>query len=90
MKTFFFTFGVGSPLAKCFVRVQKETEELARLQMYEWFTTHWASIYPEDGFAEGVAKYGLIEIPVPKDVGVRLMTNHDELHPQVREKLHGN
>jgi hypothetical protein len=90
VETYYFTFGCGSPLANCYVKVEAEQEEIARLQMYCWFTTHWASVYrSEEGFKQGVEKYGLTEIKVPKSASVRLMTNHEEIRPEIMDKVYG-
>jgi hypothetical protein len=83
MKTWYFTFGVGSPLANYFVRIKAADEEAARLQMVVWFTRHWASCYDKRGWGEDgetqAEVYGLTELRVPKNASVRLKTNEDEL-----------
>lgn len=88
MRKFYFTFGSGSPLANTFVCIEAADEMVARLQMNCWFTSHWASCYPEDRWGDQATRYGLTELRVPRSASVRLMTNREDIDPAIMDAVY--
>ena len=48
LKTFYFTFGCGFPLADFVQVVRAPSEPLARVGMYRFYCDRWCSVYGED------------------------------------------
>lgn len=57
---YYFTFGIGHPLGKCYIKVTS-TYEGARLLMTEYFGTAWGFQYRSKSLA-GVDKYKLFAL----------------------------
>lgn len=87
MSAWCFTFGCGSPLARYYVEIEAPSEHVARLQMFAWFTQHWAGCYPAETFARQIAEHGYQRLDIPPDASLRLKTNFDELPLEVLNEV---
>lgn len=63
MKDYIFTFGYGTNLAGCFVRIPAESSEEARTKMFDHYGPRWAFQYDSEEQA-GVQRYNLTEVPL--------------------------
>lgn len=50
MKSYFFTFGFGTPYRDCYVEILAENEDEARVAMVEAHGTKWSFQYEADKF----------------------------------------
>lgn len=79
MTDFYFTFGVGSPLANYYVRITAVDETAARCLMAALFSGHWCGCY-----TNFTPKHGEQELTrVNRQASVRLGTNYAELDREI-------
>ena len=65
MTAFYFTFGLGTALAKYYVKVEANTFNIARERMVEMFSSTWAFQYEQVDYKDAIAAYHLIELELP-------------------------
>ena len=56
---FYATFGQGSAFCTRYVKIQSETDELARAAMFQHFGPKWGFVYPADGFNQQIDQFAL-------------------------------
>ena len=82
MKTYYFTFGCGSPLTNYYVKIEADDEMSARAMMFCMFSQHWAGVYDKVPQGEELKvqrqaslRLGSVHEPIPDDLYSRAYTS---------------